>query len=97
MPAQMGDVCFTPDTGSDGPHRRCGHSIVKRKKLRLTDSGTFSERVGAIPGWLSSTLLALARKLRRRSPKGGTRSLRNDRIVVGESGRTRGLLRQLGQ
>src|SRR5882672_11093300 len=76
MPAQMGDVCFTPDTGSDGLHRRCGHSIVKRKKLRRTDSGTFSERVGAIPGWLSSTLLALARKLRRRSPRGGRRSLR---------------------
>lgn len=30
-----------------------------------------SERVVAIPGWLSSTLLALARKLRRRSPKSG--------------------------
>ncbi len=75
-PAQMGDVCFTPDTGSDGPHRRCGHSIVKRKKLRRTDSGTFSETVVAISGWLSSTLLALARKLRRRFPKGGRRSMR---------------------
>src|SRR3981189_2530549 len=35
-----------------------------------------SERVVAIPGWFSSTLLALARKLRRRSPKGGRHSLR---------------------
>ena len=35
-----------------------------------------SERVVAIPGWLSSTLFALARKLRRRSLKAGRRSLR---------------------
>jgi hypothetical protein len=36
MSAQMGDVCFTPDTGSDGPHQRCRRSILKRKKLRRT-------------------------------------------------------------
>src|SRR5882672_716931 len=55
-------------------------AMCSRVILRL------SEPVVAIPGWLSSTLLALARKLRRRSPKGGGHSLRMIALLLEKAG-----------